>query len=553
MDVDTQPTSKTPSVCDSETDERDMTEFLTIDEVSDIESCADGVQEVVRAGQDESLVHKMNDMAGMLKDMMRDIEKLKTQQPTREESRISSADNDNHDNCIQVHRQTPPYQEGMRSQTTQAKINKNPDQQNSHDVNYNHRRDEPDVVEYSYRNEYGENRLKDRDQWYNSPVRGPLTYGSIQRSCVQRQDGTNFGSERYRRDNREGLNVDARPFYPSYGNQEAQARFPQFNHQRRRDSQYQSIPMKIAGFNGKGDWATWIAQFEVIANRQGWTADERLDNLLPRLEGLAAQFAFTQLPPEVTNNYYDLIGEMNCRFRIIETSRSLTAKFSRRTQRPHESIEDYAADLKQLYDRAHRGRDRFTRDQDLVRQFLNGLYDESIRCEIEFNKDPYNIDEAVYHAVNLIQIRSSIKKDKRGRQDTRRAVEVYGELDEEIEEVEIVDNNTTSRTKGKQGFKKNIRKPDTRTTAGKQDNDQYVRELEERIKKLEAAATDKTRKFDKREVKCFRCQGKGHYARECGQRQNVERNTEKKDIEDRASKNTLNTRGPTSAARGRSQ
>mgnify|MGYP006890617420 FL=1 len=51
-------------------------------------------------------------------------------------------------------------------------------------------------------------------------------------------------------------------------------------------------------FNGKMEWETWIAQFEAIAERRGWSENEKLDQLLPRLEGLAAQFVFTQLPPK---------------------------------------------------------------------------------------------------------------------------------------------------------------------------------------------------------------------------------------------------------------
>ena len=41
-------------------------------------------------------------------------------------------------------------------------------------------------------------------------------------------------------------------------------------------------------------------------------------------------------------------------------------------------------------------RDKRTRDEDLVRRFLDGLYDEEVGFEVEFNKDPRNIDEAVF-------------------------------------------------------------------------------------------------------------------------------------------------------------
>ncbi|KAH3801603.1 hypothetical protein DPMN_155259 [Dreissena polymorpha] len=55
----------------------------------------------------------------------------------------------------------------------------------------------------------------------------------------------------------------------------------------------------MASFSGKEDLVTWISQFEAIAKRNNWSQDEMLDQLLPRLEGLAAQFAFSQLSPKL--------------------------------------------------------------------------------------------------------------------------------------------------------------------------------------------------------------------------------------------------------------
>ena len=89
--------------------------------------------------------------------------------------------------------------------------------------------------------------------------------------------------------------------------------------------------VKFPPFSGKEDWNTWLVRFEVIANRYRWTNEERLDQLLPKLEGTAAQFVFTQLSPEVLNNYPHIVYEMNSRFRVIETARSFAAKFSQRT------------------------------------------------------------------------------------------------------------------------------------------------------------------------------------------------------------------------------
>ncbi|KAH3698138.1 hypothetical protein DPMN_085657 [Dreissena polymorpha] len=102
---------------------------------------------------------------------------------------------------------------------------------------------------------------------------------------------------------------------------------------------------------------------------------------------------------------------MNSRFRVIETPRSLVAKFNRRKQRHSATVVEFAADLKVLYDRAHRCRDRQTREEDLVRRFIDGLYDDENKFEVKFNKEPRTVDEAIYHFVNLMQTRNMNRND----------------------------------------------------------------------------------------------------------------------------------------------
>ena len=93
----------------------------------------------------------------------------------------------------------------------------------------------------------------------------------------------------------------------------------------------------------------WIARFGAIASRYGWTEFEKLDHLLPRLEGKADKFVFVQLPVPMLNNYGELIHEMNSRFCTVETSRSYVAKFSNCNQKQGQKAEEYAAELKMVY------------------------------------------------------------------------------------------------------------------------------------------------------------------------------------------------------------
>ncbi|KAH3717550.1 hypothetical protein DPMN_060342 [Dreissena polymorpha] len=76
----------------------------------------------------------------------------------------------------------------------------------------------------------------------------------------------------------------------------------------------------------------------------GWDEDDKLDILLPMIEGQASEFVFEQLPTEALSDYHELITELTRRYRVIEISRSFVAKLSRRNQKHGENAEDYAAE-----------------------------------------------------------------------------------------------------------------------------------------------------------------------------------------------------------------
>ncbi|XP_052778481.1 uncharacterized protein LOC128215916 [Mya arenaria] len=82
-----------------------------------------------------------------------------------------------------------------------------------------------------------------------------------------------------------------------------------------------------------------------------------------------------------------------------------------------------------LYDRAHPHRDRKTREEDLVRRFLDGLLDDDARFEVEFHKEPTTVDDAVYHVATFLQTRGS-QDDRRPRRPMRRTTDRYPTCDE---------------------------------------------------------------------------------------------------------------------------
>lgn len=157
-----------------------------------------------------------------------------------------------------------------------------------------------------------------------------------------------------------------------------------------------TVSVKLPSVTGKEAWKVWYNRFAEVADRHGWTEKKRLDELLPKLQGAAGEFVFGHLTKQVRSNYQSLIQELKNRYRVVETAKTFGVQFSRRSQKPGESVEEYAADLKRLYDK-----DKQTRQEDLLRRFLDGLLDKKASFQVEYVKDPEDIDEAVFDVVSF--------------------------------------------------------------------------------------------------------------------------------------------------------
>ena len=88
---------------------------------------------------------------------------------------------------------------------------------------------------------------------------------------------------------------------------------------RRRQPSPEYYGLKIPPLYGKEGWRVWINRFEAIAERRKWSEEVKLDNLLPKLQGKAGDFVFTQLSRDTLGCYRELVKELNSRFRVVQT------------------------------------------------------------------------------------------------------------------------------------------------------------------------------------------------------------------------------------------
>ena len=123
--------------------------------------------------------------------------------------------------------------------------------------------------------------------------------------------------------------------------------------------------------------------------------------MLPKLQGKAGDFVYSQLSCSTRRNFKALVDEIKHRFRKIESARTYGSQFSKRYQKADETVENFAAELKRLYNKAYPNRDSVTKREDLLRRFLDGIFDNNASFQVEYVKQPTDINEAVFEMVTF--------------------------------------------------------------------------------------------------------------------------------------------------------
>ena len=254
-------------------------------------------------------------------------------------------------------------------------------------------------------------------------------------------------------------------------------------------------------FTGKNEkWEVWYERFEAVASNHGWSTAKKLSALITLLRKDAGEFVFGSVSKKVRRNYKALVKELNSRYRTIESKRGYRLKWAELKQKHGQSVEELAAQIKSLYDKAFPDRDHKTRREDVVAKFFDALSDSTLKAQVQFVKDPQDIDRAVKEVV-LYRDTYRAKKVRAVR------VETEEEEDEHDEIEEVDDEKTTIRAvaTGQPTRKKN----------GGQPNNQALAKNKGKAGGGNPKVNASALKDRDASTRCFNCNGFGHMAREC--------------------------------------
>ena len=180
------------------------------------------------------------------------------------------------------------------------------------------------------------------------------------------------------------------------------------------------------------------------------------------LQGTAAEFVFNEIPTDILTNYSGLVSELDSRFKTDETNRTYKVQFSKRFQKYDESIEEYAAELKRLYDKAYPGRNTEMRRQLLLQQFLNGIKCKSAIFAVEYCRQPNCIEEALHHVATYIEAQLGPRSDNWRNNSPRRRTVRFDDNDDNVFDYgrHYDDRETSSRARSLSPSNKQILRKD---------------------------------------------------------------------------------------------
>ena len=223
-----------------------------------------------------------------------------------------------------------------------------------------------------------------------------------------------------------------------------------------RHRDYERIP-KLPSFTGSESWKVWFNRFDDVACRRNWSEEKHLDVMLPRLKGPAGEYVYDQLSRRQRSSYKELVDCLKKRFRKVESRKMFADMFWKRDQKAGELEETYAAELKRLHGKAWPKRNTESTEEDLLQRFMNGLLDKKAKQQVEFVKNPTNIDNALDEVVKYREARQVSLKDMSTRRHPQRvartSTEDTSESDNDESSSDTETNPRVARAFGKQPSK----------------------------------------------------------------------------------------------------
>ena len=184
---------------------------------------------------------------------------------------------------------------------------------------------------------------------------------------------------------------------------------------------YQEYPIKPGKFPGKGfnRWEFWMMHYKSVVKANGWSAMQATEAIPACLTSWAVE-EFESVPRhyvekvlgEKTPQFDALLEVLEPKMQQYRSKRAARSEFKAVKQMENESLKDYFRRVRFLRDLALSEKSLTERDQDLLDQFLERLFDIRFQQKLYEDETCRNFCEVLYKAqeLELIQTNSEQRR-----------------------------------------------------------------------------------------------------------------------------------------------
>ncbi|CAG2219087.1 unnamed protein product [Mytilus edulis] len=157
--------------------------------------------------------------------------------------------------------------------------------------------------------------------------------------------------------------------------------------------------IKLANYDGSGEWVDFKSHFEACAIINNWDEYEQGLYLAAALCG-HAQSVFSDLPTDKKMNYETLVKSLEERFAPPNQNELYRVQLKERRQRASETLPELGQTIRRLVNRAYPLAPTEVKETLSKDYFLDALHDSEMRIKIKQSR-PQNLNQAICLAVEL--------------------------------------------------------------------------------------------------------------------------------------------------------
>ena len=188
------------------------------------------------------------------------------------------------------------------------------------------------------------------------------------------------------------LHIPSQSFDKSHGDTDRSGRnyekLPEsIIHQPTNDKSYFMKPPK---FDGKGCIESHLMQFGIVASRNKWCEEEKVDYFKCSLTGDASHI-LKDVPDNIS--YQELINKLKQRYGSLDQIESFRVQLKARRRKPGESLSSLMQDIRRLFALAFPNPSGYMGDITAKDAFIDALEDRELMIRV-LEREPKNLDEA---------------------------------------------------------------------------------------------------------------------------------------------------------------